>query len=227
MNSEIEKYKDIIIPILKKHERSDLITYIFSLLNLDIIVIVKLLEEIPKQDWTEIRYEKKKVSRNHVWLGFNTIEALQDKNKFSNESFSNYGWNLLDMKHPENSKLLYGENIKDKIPETTNMLFDYDDILARGFYHLEKSLKEQDPSRAMKECSKGIFKLAFYFCVYFDPTFRLTTIMEIGSKLKQLSIEKSYVKSLVDFFEDAIIYRIMGQYKTKIKELRSDVLTYI
>ena len=33
MNSEIEKYKDIIIPILKKHERSDLITYIFSLLN--------------------------------------------------------------------------------------------------------------------------------------------------------------------------------------------------
>lgn len=42
--------------------------------NLDIIVIVKSLEKIPKQDWTEIRFEKKKVSGNHVWLGFNTIE---------------------------------------------------------------------------------------------------------------------------------------------------------
>jgi len=131
------------------------------------------------------------------------------------------------MKHPENSKLLYGENIKDKIPETTNMLFDYDDILARGLYHLEKSLKEQDPSRAMKECSKGIFKLAFYFCVYFDPTFCSTTIMEIGRKLQQLSKDKNFIKNLVDFFEDAIIFRITGQYKAEIKDLRLDFITYI
>ncbi|MEE9378369.1 MAG: thermonuclease family protein [Candidatus Lokiarchaeia archaeon] len=195
--------------------------------DLDIIVIVKSLEEIPKQSWTEIRYEKIKVSGNHVWLGFNTIDALQDKNKFSNESFSNYGWNLLDMKHPENSKLLYGENIQDKILETTNMLFDYDDILARGLYHLEKSLKEQDPRRVMNECSKGIFKIAFYFCVYFDPSFRSTTVIEIGRKLQQLSTERNFIKSLVDFFEDAIIFRITGQFKTEIKELRASLITYI
>ena len=188
---------------------------------------MKSLEQIPKKDWTEIRYEKKEVSGNHVWLGFNTIEALQDKNKFSKESFSNFGWNLLDMKHPENSKLIYGENIQDKIPETTNLLFDYDDILARGLYHLEKSLKEKDLSTAMKECSKGIFKLIFYFCINFDPSFRSTTIMEIGRKLKQLSIEKNFIKNLIDFFEDAIIYRITGQFKTEIKDLRSDLIIYL
>ncbi len=79
----------------------------------------------------------------------------------------------------------------------------------------------------MKECSKGIFKLAFYFYVYFDPSFRSTTIMEIGRKLKQLSIEKNLITNLVDFFENAIIYRITGQYKTEIKDLRSDLITYI
>ena len=155
------------------------------------------------------------------------MEAYQDKNRFSKESFSNYEWNLIDMKHPENSKLLYGEDIQAQLPETDELIFDYNNVLARGLYHLEKSLKEQDPPRAMKECSKGIFKLAFYFCVYFDPSFRSTTIMEIGRKLRQLSIEKNFIKNLVDFFEDAIIYRITGQYKTEIKDLRSDLIIFI
>ncbi len=124
--------------------------------DLDIIVIVKLLEEIPKQDWTEIRYEKK-VSGNHVWLGFNIIEALQDKDKFSKESFSNYGWNLLDMKHPENTKLLYGENIQDKIPETTKMLFDYGDILARGVISLREKLERTRPTNSDERVLKRNF----------------------------------------------------------------------
>ncbi len=46
--------------------------------DLDIIVIVKTVEDIPKQDWTEIRYKKKKINGHHVWLGFNTIAAYQE-----------------------------------------------------------------------------------------------------------------------------------------------------
>ena len=195
--------------------------------DLDIIVFVKSLEEIPKQDWTEIRYEKKEVNGTQLWLGFNTLEAYRDKNKFSKESFSNYEWNLIDMKHPENSKLLYGENIQAQLPETDNLIFDYNDVLARGLYHLEKSLKEKNTSTAMKECSKGIFKLGFYFCIYFDPTFRSTTIMEIGRKLQQLSANRKVIKKVVDFYENAIIFRITDQYKTEFKELRSDLITYI
>ena len=195
--------------------------------DLDIIVFVKSLEEIPKPDWTAIRYEKKGVNGNHLWLGFNTLEAYRDKNSFSKESFSNYEWNLIDMKHPENSKLLYGEDIQAQLPETDNLMFDYNNVLARGLYHLEKSLKDKNPSTTMKECSKGIFKLGFYFCIYFDPAFRSTTIMEIGRKLQQLSANRKVIKKLVDFYENAIIFRLTDQYKTEFKELRSDLITYI
>ncbi len=131
------------------------------------------------------------------------------------------------MKHPENSKLLYGEDIQAQLPETDDLIFDYNDVLARGLYHLEKSLKEKNTSTAMKECSKGIFKLGFYFCIYIDPKFQLTTIMEIGRKLHQLSASRKFIKKMVEFYEDAIIFRITDQYKTEFKELRSDLITYI
>ena len=39
--------------------------------DLDIIVIVKSLETIPKPAWTDVRYEKKKIDDHEVWLGFN------------------------------------------------------------------------------------------------------------------------------------------------------------
>ncbi len=195
--------------------------------DLDIIVFVKSLEEIPKQDWTEIRYEKKEVNENQLWLGFNTLEAYRDKNRFSKESFSNYEWNLIDMKHPENSKLIYGEDIQAQLPATENLKFDYNDVLARGLYHLEKSLKDKNPSTEMKEFSKGIFKLSFYFCIYFAPKFRSTTIMEIGRKLHQLSAHRKIIKKIVDFYEDAIIFRMIDQYKTEFKELRSELIMYL
>ncbi|KKM64326.1 hypothetical protein LCGC14_1502470 [marine sediment metagenome] len=195
--------------------------------DLDIIVFVKSLEEISKQDWTEIRYEKKEVNGNHLWLGFNTLEAYQDKNRFSKESFSNYEWNLIDMKHPENSKLLYGENIHSQLPETDNLKFDYNDVLARGLYHLEKSMKEKNLLQAMKECSKGIFKLGFYFCIYFDTKFRSTTITEIGRRLQNLSKYKHSIKEFLEFYENAIIFQITGQFKTNINDLRLDLITFI
>ncbi|KKK82158.1 hypothetical protein LCGC14_2806170, partial [marine sediment metagenome] len=59
------------------------------------------------------------------------------------------------------------------------------------------------------------------------PLFRSTSIMEIGRKLKQLSIENNFIKNMVDFFEDAMIYRIIYEFKTEIKELRADLSTYI
>ena len=79
----------------------------------------------------------------------------------------------------------------------------------------------------MKECSKGIFKLGFYFCIYFDPKFRSNTIMGIGRKLQQLSANRKFIKKMVGFYEEAIIFRITDQYKTEFKELRSDLSTYI
>ena len=33
--------------------------------DLDIVVIVKTLKDIPKQDWTEIRYKRKEINGNN------------------------------------------------------------------------------------------------------------------------------------------------------------------
>ena len=99
--------------------------------DLDIIVIVRSLKQIPRHPThkTDVRYEKKEINGNKVWLGFNRIEAYQDRYTFSKESFSNYEWSLIDIKHPENSKLLYGNDIRDQIPSTYNIDFDDGDVI--------------------------------------------------------------------------------------------------
>ncbi len=195
--------------------------------DLDIVVIVKTLKNIPKQDWTEIRYKKKEINGNHVWLGFNTIEAYQDRYTFNKQSVSNYEWSLIEIKHPENSKLLYGKDIRGQLPSTNDLIFDYDDVLARGLYHLDKSLSEKKTSNAMKSYSKAVFKTGFYLCIYFDKNFRATSILEIGKKLKQVSEDNNFLEKVIEFFEEVIIYRIIGQFKTDFNELRNEFITYI
>ncbi len=195
--------------------------------DIDIVVIVKTLQDIPKQDWTEIRYKKKKINKHQVWLGFNTITAFQDKSAFNKESVSNYEWSLIEIKHPENSKLLYGKDIRDQLPSTNILTFDYDDVLARGLYHLDKSLSEKEKSTAIKAYSKAVFKTGFYFCIHFDKTYRATSILEIGIKLGQLSEDNDFLEKAIKFFEEAIIYRITGQFKTEFTEFRNKFITYI
>jgi len=65
--------------------------------DVDIIVIVKNLELIPKPDWTDVRYEKKEIEGGEVWLGFNTLEGFQHKELFETQAFSNYEWSVLDL----------------------------------------------------------------------------------------------------------------------------------
>ena len=195
--------------------------------DLDIVIIVKSLENIPKQKWTEIRYRKKVVDGIQVWLGFNTIEGYHDKLAFSKQSVSNYEWSLIDIKHPENSKLLFGEDIRDRLPSTDNLIFNYDNMLARGLYHLNKSLGEKETSEAMKAFSKAIFKIGFYFCILLDKNFQKTSILEIGNKLKQLSTDNDFLEKIIQFYEESIVYRITGSFITDFNELRDDFLVFM
>ena len=195
--------------------------------DIDIIVIVKSLEKIPKPDWTDVRYKKRQITGIQVWIGFNTIHGYQDRYSFSKESYSNYEWSLIELKHSENSILLHGRDIRDQFPSTVDLQFDYDDILARGLYHIDKSMKEQDLSKAMKELSKGIFKLAFNFSIFFTPHFRNTSIIEIGNKLKKMGETNEDIEKMDKFFEEALIFRITGQYKSDFIELRENLVLYI
>ena len=122
--------------------------------DIDLVVIVDSLEGIPKQDWTEVRYEKKQLGDKEIWIGFNSLEGVKNRELFRKQSFANFEWSLLELKLPENSALLYGRNIRDELPEVTALQFDYDDILIRSLYHLNNSFKEGITPRAMRELAR-------------------------------------------------------------------------
>jgi len=199
--------------------------------DLDIIVIVKSLESVPKPDWTDVRYEKKDLEKREVWLAFNTIEAYKNKATFEKQSFSNYEWSLLDLKLPENSKLLYGQDIRDQLPEIKDIQFDYDNILARPLYHLDKSFKEaialKDLDESMREFTKGVFKFGFYLCIYLDKSFRFTSIRAIANKIEELSKENRVEKEMLDFIKEAIFFRRTNKFTQKFTTLRNSFILRI
>jgi len=194
--------------------------------DVDLVAIVDSLEHIPKQDWTEVRYEKKLIGGKEIWIGFNSLEGVKNPKLFRQESLANYGWNLLDLRHPSNSALLYGRNVRNELPKISSIQFQYDNILVRGFYHLNNSFKEGITSKAMREFTKGVFKFGFYLCIYFDPQFRFTSTVKIAEKVKQLVSADKLDSIINSYFEEAVIYRITSQFKSEFKSLRDDFVKF-
>ena len=194
--------------------------------DVDLIAIVDSLEHVPKQDWTEVRYEKKQVGDKEIWIGFNSLEGVKDREQFKKESFANYEWSLLELKIPDNSVLLYGRNVRDELPEATALEFDCDNILIRSFYHLNNSFKEKITPKAMREFTKGVFKFGFYLCVYFDPRFRFTSIVNIAEKIKLLVSSDKIDRIVNSYLEEAVIYRMTSQFKSEFKPLRDDFVKF-
>ncbi|MCP6718677.1 MAG: hypothetical protein KJI71_00410 [Patescibacteria group bacterium] len=152
--------------------------------DIDLILVVKSIKNIPKKVWDK-RFYPEEMKGSSVFSGYNNLEMYKSKEKFKESSSANYEWAILEINSPENSKLLYGKDIGDQLPDIASLTFDYDDILARGLYHLEKSLREKD-SIALNELSKAILKTAFHMCVYFLDNFHYTSVIEIGESLKKI-----------------------------------------
>ena len=122
--------------------------------DIDLLLIVKSIEKIPKDVW-ENRFYSTKIDEYDVFFGYNSLEMLTNKNIFNKFSGANYEWALIEIKNPANSSLLYGKDVRDQLPEITTLTFDYDDILARGVYHLEKSLKGENETVILRSASFG------------------------------------------------------------------------
>jgi len=194
--------------------------------DMDLILVVKSIENIPKEEWDK-RFYPRTIGGHNVFTGYNTIEMFQNKEKFTELSGASYEWALIEIKNPENSQLLYGEDIRNKLPDITSLDFDYDDILARGLYHIEKSLKGESDASIIRELSKAIFKTAFYLCVYFVDSFRFTSLVEIGKKLEDIIQLIIPLKSFRKFFEEAKLYRTAGKFSMDYEPLRNKFITYI
>lgn len=193
--------------------------------DIDLIFVVKSIENIPKELWDK-RFYSEDIEGLEVFSGYNTIEMYQNEEKFKEHSGANYEWAIMELKIPENSRLLFGEDIRNQLPKISDLTFDYDDILARGFYHIERCLKEQE-NKAMWELSKAIFKISFYICKYFIEDFSSTSIIVIGKKLKDVVEMISQLKEFGNYFRESIEYRTTGKYETEFKSLQENFIAYM
>ncbi|KKK98432.1 hypothetical protein LCGC14_2642820, partial [marine sediment metagenome] len=193
--------------------------------DVDLILILKSTDDIPKKSW-ERRFKSRKIDNYEVFLGYNTIEMYQNKEAFK-KTFANYKWALIDIKYEENSTLLFGEDIRDKLPDTNTIKFEYDDILARALYHMEKSLEEKDEIIAKSEFSKAIFKFSFYLCVFFDEDFHFTSIIKIRTKLKSIVQIVKNIQQIIIFLKEAVNVRVKGIISGDFTQLREKFITFI
>ena len=194
--------------------------------DLDIIVIVKSIEDIDKDGWNN-RFKSRIIEGYQVYIGYNTIEMYQNKEAFSKYSGANYKWALMDVSNLENSTLLYGEDIQDKLPDPNNIKFDYDDILARGLYHLEKSLKEKDEKTAKSAFSKAVFKISFYLCIFIDKDFPFTSVLYIKKKLEFVTPVVKHIEKILDFLRSAMDLRVKETISRNFSQLRENFIKFI
>ena len=203
----------------------------WNITDIDVIVIVKSLNGIPKLEWTEVRYESKILEHFKIWIAYNTLQALKEKDSFAKESFANYEWSVLDLKCQENSQILYGKDIRNQLPKISELKFDFDDIFARSLYHLEKSLKESKSSRSStlpkREFTKAVFKLGFYLCKFFDKNYYLTSVYNISKKIENLQFESKIMKNMLYFMKESKMYRETNTFSIEFKILRKNFTLFI
>ena len=64
-------------------------------------------------------------------------------------------------------------------------------------------------------------------CIFFVNPFRYTSLMKIGSKLQQLKHKGKNDTEILEFFEEAMIYRMTRQYKSDFSTLREKTIYFM
>lgn len=190
--------------------------------DMDLIVILDDLSIVPKKEWTEVRYERFEVEGNDIFVAYTTIEIYNNRFLYAQFSFANHEWAIMDIKYPGNSKLLFGTDIADQLPDITT--FDHEDILTRALYHLEKSYSashDNYPREASHQFSKSVFKFLFYLSVLYDPEYRKSSIRSAAIKVQEISKELGFKPSLMEIVEQCVKFRRTGFYEDKFKNLRA------
>ena len=198
--------------------------------DIDLIIIVKNLDGIPFNEKMSARFIKKKIGVVEVFVGFNTIAGLNDKDQFHQESFANYGWALHELKLSENSKLLFGEDIRDQLPDLTEIQHDFEDMLPHILYHVEKSYEAENNSNekeASSRFSKAVFKFTYYLCVLDNNDFLPTSTITSAKRVKELCSQGKLSQIMDRFIENCVIYRITHEFREDVKILRKDFITYV
>ncbi len=188
--------------------------------DIDIIVIVKNLDSFKKLDWTDKIYKKFVLDGYQVWIGYNTINSLFNKELFRIESWANYEWSILDLRNSKNSILIEGKDIRSELLKITIKKFNYDDILLRSLYHIEKSLmylhRYENSYKSMIHFTKAIFKICFYLCVLNYKKTIFTSKRHISVKIQELVNKKKINKKFLDYLKYCIFFRRNGYFPRNV-----------
>ena len=198
--------------------------------DIDFIAVVENFDNIREDKNSSSRHKRMFLEEKEVFIAFHTIETLNSKELFNSVSFANFEWALHEIKLPENSKLLYGPDIRKKLPELNELGHDYEDILRRVFYHMEKSYKmeeKKDENKSMREFTKSIFKGCYYLSVLFDPNFQYTSSIKSAQKVKELSEQGKIGGKMPDFIEISILFRCKNVFIEDFNKVREDFLDYL
>ncbi|MBD3214421.1 MAG: hypothetical protein GF311_17550 [Candidatus Lokiarchaeota archaeon] len=199
--------------------------------DIDIVVILNSLEAVPKKDWTTTKFEKRQYEGFNIWIGYNSLKSLLNKDLFCRESFSNYEWSILDLKYPYNSVLLYGKDIRNDLPKRSDLHFEFDDILKRSLYHLDQSYRveyrDKDIEMSKHALTKAVFKFCFYLSVFFDENFSSTSIRTITKQLNRLVKKGIIKKKILEILKECIIYRRTDKFRVEFHKLRMDFTQYL
>lgn len=199
----------------------------FEVSDVDVIIIVDSLEDdylkgLKSQEFSDAFFEEREFSGLPVSLNYNLKDALFDEKLFTSTTNSNYNWNIITLKH--NSEFLYGIDIRDALPEVEYSEEDYDDLLGRGMYHLDKSFKleekNNDVKKAKMQFSKSILKFSYYICATNDRNFKKTSVSEINGKIMKLKEDNIASKRVVRFLREMFNFRKNGEFDEEFKKLR-------
>ncbi len=238
------KYSDIIIAIYGTGSYfDDTLPSDWINEDIDLLVVVRTLNPIPKYEWTNQRYERLEIEGKKVWFLFNSFDALNrgfgNRELWESQSWANYFWSIINIKYPRNAKILYGEDIRYRLPMIrSRYLTDeiFDDILVRILYRLDESYRYSRMTtsniaekEARMQLSKAILKFLFYLCIIKDREFRSTRIKDLALKVQNLCRDErdNIDKRILVLIKEVVVYRRSGKYNHNYYAVREVFMKYI
>lgn len=178
--------------------------------DVDVIVLLDDVELAPKKEWTHARFEELENGDSDIWLLYGDLEHYLDKEKFKTISFADWAWSVRGLKHA--SKLIYGEDIRDQLPDPP---FNLVEIFKRAMYHLEPTSKwklekykrEGNPIDEKLRFTKAVFKYGFFLVASVFPDKNVFDKDGIFELLQRAVSLYRVNEKILDFYQIALDYR--------------------
>ncbi len=196
--------------------------------DIDVLVFVKTFDQealnFKSLEYSNARFEEKIFEDKKISIIYNLFSALSNEKEFKKYSFSNYKWAIIDLKY--NSKIIFGKDFRNKLLDVTYKDDDYDDLLRRAFYYLNKSLRIEingnDIPSAEMIFSKAIFKFSYYLVVLFQKEYKKTTLTKIYEKILELCEQNKIDKEFLDFLNEVFHFRQKRKFKPVFPKRRKE-----